>query len=107
MKTIIACVLSGLIGAGIVAVATSSAASGPPVIQFRPTSSLAVVGYGYSCQTTARTPNFSCWYGPPNGPESTPSFTVIKGSRKLVVESFQRPVTTRGSGGPLTTTFTR
>ena len=106
MKTIIACVLCALAGAGVAAVATSWAA-GPPVVKFRPTSTLSVVGYGYSCQTTARTPNFSCWYGPPNGPESTPSFTVVRGSRKLVVESFQRPVTTRGSGGPLQTTFSR
>ena len=106
MKTIITCIPSALAGVGIAAVATSSAA-GPPVVHFRPTSVLVVDGYGYSCQTTARTPNFGCWYGPPNGPTSTPSFTVFRGSRKMVVDSALRPVVTRGSGGYFETTFAR
>jgi hypothetical protein len=98
VRTIIACLVSALLAGSIATVATISAA-GPPVVHFRATSSLVVDGYGYSCQTTARTPNFACWYGPPNGPESTPSFTVAKGSRKMVVDSALRPVVRRASGG--------
>ena len=97
MKTTIACIVSALLGVGVTAVATSSAA-GPPVVHFRPTSLLAVDGYGYSCQTTARTPNFGCWYGPPDGPASTPSFTVARGSRTMRVQSTRRPVITRANG---------
>jgi len=106
VKTVIACVLSGLLGVGVAAVATTSAA-GPPVVHFRPTSVLAVDGYGYSCQTTARTPNFACWYGPPNGPTSTPSFTVVRGSRRMIVQSALRPVVRRGADGFFETTFSR
>ena len=107
MKTIAACLASAFLGALGVAAFSIGSAAGPPVQHFRPTHSLVVDGYGYSCQTTARTPNFACWYGSPNGPTRTPIMTVFKGSRTMRVESALRPVTKRDSTGSFETTFRR
>jgi hypothetical protein len=104
-KSIIAALLGAALAvAGLTAV---GAGAGPPVIHFRPTHDLVVDGYGYSCQTTARTPNFACWYGPPNGPTSTPIMTVSHGSRTMVVDSARAPRVERVQGVGFETTFTR
>jgi hypothetical protein len=39
---------------------------------------------------------FECDWGTPYGPAGTPIFTVARGERALVVQSLDRPTTTRG-----------
>jgi hypothetical protein len=99
-----ACCLS----AAIAALAGSGASGsslpvGPPLRRGRP---IVIKGYGYSCQSTARTPNWACWYGKPYGPSHTPITTVFKGSRKMMIQSLRRPAISR-DGGEWVTTVSR
>ena len=50
-----------------------------------------VAGYGYTCESTSRTPNWSCDYGAPYGPAGTPITTVYPGSRTMHIQSLRRP----------------
>ena len=106
MRTVILCLCTTAAVAGVGAGIMSASAAEP--LKLGPGQQLTVTGYGYSCQSTSRTPNFGCWYGKPAGPEQTPLFTVNKGSRALVVQSRQKPkVTYDASTKTYTTTVTR
>ena len=96
-----ACVLSALAG-GVGAVA-SALPQGQPVSPGPP---FRIVGYGYSCQSTSRTPMFECWYGRPYGPAGTPIMTVARGERTLTVQTLTRPSVVQ-EGGEYVTTLKR
>jgi hypothetical protein len=77
------CAVSSLLGAGG-AIAAATLPTGPPV---KPGPPFVIAGYGYTCQSTSRTPNWSCEYGRPYGPSGTPIMTVFKGSRTMIIQS--------------------
>jgi hypothetical protein len=101
---ILACVVCAAVAGagGAIAGATApltgaSVQPGPPFV---------ISGYGYTCQSTSRTPNFSCDYGKPYRPAGTPILTISKGSRTMYIQSFRRP-TLSEADGVFTTKITR
>jgi hypothetical protein len=106
MRTVLACLCTTAavvgVGAGIMS------ATAAETLKLGPGQQLTVTGYGYSCQSTSKTPNWGCWYGKPAGPEGTPLITVNKGSRTMLVQSRQKPkVTYNASTKTYTTTVSR
>jgi hypothetical protein len=86
---LLSCVLSvGLAtAAGGVAIA-----SGLPLGRtIKPGPPVRIAGYGLACQSTARTPNFSCEHGQPYGKAGVPIITVFKGIDRVTVQSRSRP----------------
>lgn len=96
MKTLLACVASAALGAA--AIGGSGLAAGEHTVVLRPDQRLTIQGYRYTCESTSRTPNFGCQYGPPDRPARTPIWTVFKGSRTVVVQSLARPHVSHQSG---------
>jgi hypothetical protein len=97
---VLACVACTLIAAGGTLAGASSLPAGRPV---HPGPPFTITGYGYSCQSTVRTPNFSCDYGKPYGASGTPIMSIYKGSRKMFVQSLRKPAITHSDGEYLTT----
>jgi hypothetical protein len=91
---ILACAVCAALGGGGVTV-TAEMRTGPAV---RPGYPFVIQGYGYSCDSTPRTPNFSCSYNKPYGPTGTPIMTIFKGYRAMYIQSLQRPTLTYGDG---------
>jgi hypothetical protein len=85
--------LGCLLTASLTAAAGSIAvASGLPVGRtIKPGPPFRVAGYDLTCQSTARTPNFSCEHGAPYKPAGTPIITVFKGTDSVSVQSRERP----------------
>jgi hypothetical protein len=97
-----ACALSAVLGGGAYAGA-STLATGAPI---KPGPPFVITGYGYSCQSTLRTPNFSCDYGRPYARANTPIMTIWPASRAMYVQSLSVPKITK-AGGVYTSKFTR
>jgi hypothetical protein len=105
-RTLVAPLLAALLAAAATALAASQgafAAGGQSTVVVNPGTTTIIAGYGYSCQDTIRTPNWSCQYGPPSGPAKTPITTVSKGSRTMTVESLLRPTVVLQNGDYVTT----
>lgn len=98
--------LIGAIIGAVLTVGTATAASRLHLFVLRPGDSLYVKDYGYSCDSTVRTPNWSCWYGSPDGPSGTPILSVFPGQRRMTIQSLLRPRVQR-QGSEYVTTFTR
>jgi hypothetical protein len=73
----------------------STLATGAPV---KPGPPFVIAGYGYSCQSTPRTPNFSCDYGKPYGRADTPIMTIWPHSRAMYVQSLSLPKISKTAG---------
>jgi hypothetical protein len=93
---VLACVICALVAAavgGTVAFATGGP-TGPTV---RPGLPFQVAGYGLTCQSTARTPNFSCSYNRPYAPTGVPIVT-FQPHGNVSVQSKARPTASRDLG---------
>jgi hypothetical protein len=99
-------VLLGAIIGAILTAAAATAASRLHLLVLRPGDSLYVKNYGYPCASTVRTPNWSCWYGSPDGASGTPILTVAPFERLMTVQSLVRP-RVEMRGGEYWTTFPR
>ena len=86
------CMLCALLGTGGALATAASQPTGRPV---QPGPPFVLVGYGYTCQSTVRTPAFSCSYNEPYRPTGTPIMTISKGSRTMYIQSFQRPTVSK------------
>ena len=85
-RTLLACVASAALGVAL----TASVAGGQSqsnTIVLHKDQVLSVEGYKWRCQSTSRTPNFSCTYGR----SGTPIFTAFRGSRVMHAQSLTRP----------------
>ncbi len=99
-----ACLVSACLAGGG---ALASASGLPTGTTVRPGPPFRIAGYGYTCDSTSRTPNWSCDYGRPYGPAAgTPIMTVYEGSRSMYVQSLRRP-TISEVGGVYTTKISR
>jgi hypothetical protein len=106
MRTVIACLCTTAAVVGVGAGLMSASAAG--TLTLGAGQQLTVTGYGYSCESTSRQPNWGCWCGKPNGPEGTPLITVNKGSRTMTMQSLKKPkVTYNASTKTYTTTVSR
>ena len=103
LAALTACLASSLLAGGAALAVASGLPTGPAV---HPGPPFKIAGYGYTCESTSRTPNWSCDYGRPYGPAGTPIMTVSKGSRTMYIQSLTRPAVTQ-SGGVYTTKIVR
>ena len=102
-RALLACLLSACVAA---AAGTVAIASGLPVGRtVKPGPPFRIAGYGITCQSTSRTPNFSCEYGRPYGPAGVPIITM-EPHGYVTVQSKKRP-SARRSLGYWTVTFRR
>jgi hypothetical protein len=100
----VACLAVGTGAAAVTGGPAAGAKSLPTGPTVRPGPPFEIAGYGYTCQSTERTPNFSCYWGKPYEPAGTPILTVFGGGRTLLVQSVKRP-TISYAAGSYTTTF--
>jgi len=98
MRTLVACLITAMVAI----VATASAAG---VLTLRPDEQLRIQGYPYTCQSTSRTPNFSCSYNQLGKPAHTPIISTY--GRRLVEVQSSTPPRVTFDGGTYTTTFSR
>lgn len=99
-----ACCASAALAVGGTSIASGS--SRPLGAPEKPNRPIVIQGFGYSCASTTRQPQWDCWYGKPYGRAGTPITTVWKGSRKMMIQSLRRP-SVSWNGSEWVTTLTK
>jgi hypothetical protein len=95
--------LTALVAAGIsfgiaaaTGLATGSSSNGR-TFTVRPGDTIYLQGYGWTCDSTVRTPNFSCVKGRGQGPAPSPVVTIqpnllqVNSTTKVKVDALSRP----------------